>query len=81
MVMKQSPKCENCDEESQSLSHLFLTCISTQQLYACFEKQFKLDNMLTDLEKLNGVDPSQHRLKLIMKKLTIFKKDDLPEQS
>ena len=81
MVMKQSPKCENCDEESQSLSHLFLTCISTQQLYACFEKHFKLDNMLTDLEKLIGVDPSQHRPKLIVKKLTIFKKDDLPEQS
>ena len=77
MVMKQSPKCENCDEESQSLSHLFLTCM----LYACFEKHFKLDNMLTDLEKLIGIDPSQHRPKLIMKKLTIFKKDDLPEQS
>ena len=74
MGIKQTASCGYCEEESQSLGHLFLKCISIQQLFACFEKQFKLVDKLTDLEKIIGVDPTKSRPKLIMKKLSILRR-------
>ena len=74
MGIKQSAKCSYCEEESQSLGHLFLKCSRIQQLFACFERQFKLDKKLSDLEKMIGVDPTISRPKLILKKLSILRR-------
>ena len=74
MGIKQSSKCSYCEEESQSLGHLFLKCSQIQQLFACFERQFKLDRKLSDLEKMIGVDPTISRPKLILKKLSILRR-------
>ena len=74
MGIKESASCGYCEEESQSLGHLFLKCRSIQQLFACFEKQFKLAEKLSELEKLIGVDPTKNRPKLIMKKLSILRR-------
>ena len=74
MGIKTSPKCNNCEEESQSLDHLYLKCNTIQNLFACFEKSFKLTEKLSNLEKLVGFDPSIKRTKLITKKLGILRR-------
>ena len=74
MGIKENASCVYCGEESQSLGHLFLKCSSISSMFACFEKQFKLVDKLTDLEKIIGVDPTKSRPKLIMKKLSILRR-------
>ena len=74
MGIKESPRCMFCEEESQSLTHLFLECSFIKKLYACFERQYNLEEKLTDLEKIIGVDPSRCRSKLISKKLAILRR-------
>ena len=74
MKIKESPKCIYCEEESQSLKHLFVECKSSRQLFACFEKSFLSGSKLTDLEKLIGADPGISRSKLIKKKLSILRR-------
>ena len=74
MGVKQNAECSYCDEKSQTIKHLFIECSYTQQLFACFERQFKMDRKLTDIEKLIGMDPSQHMGKLLNKKLGILRR-------
>ena len=74
MKVKPIPDCSYCDEKSQSVSHLYLECPYTKQLFACFEKQFKLDRKLTEKEKLLGVDPFAQLTKLLKKKLSILRR-------
>ena len=74
MGVKQNAECSYCDEKSQTINHLFLDCKYTKQLFACFEKQFKMDRKLTDIEKLIGMDPSEYMTKLLRKKLSILRR-------
>ena len=74
MGFKKNAECSYCDEKSQSINHLFLDCNYTQQLFACFKRQFKMDRNLTDIEKLIGMDPSQYMSKLLRKKLNILRR-------
>ena len=74
MGLKDESKCTYCNEESQSISHLYLECRTTQNLFACFERKMKLTEKLTDLEKIIGMDPKVERGKLIRKKLGILRR-------
>ena len=74
MGIKEEAKCTYCSEESQSLKHLFIDCIHTKSLFANFVRQYKVAEPLTDLEKLIGVDPSQQRTKLTLKRLNILRR-------
>ena len=74
MKVKPIPDCSYCDEKSQSISHLYLECPYTKQLFACFEKQFKLNRKLSEKEKLLGVDPSTQMNRLLKKKLSILRR-------
>ena len=74
MGVKHNSECSYCNEKSQTINHLFLDCRYTQQLFACFEKQFKMDRKLTDIEKLIGMDPNQYMSKLLRKKLSILRR-------
>ena len=74
MGFKKNAECSYCDEKSQTINHLFLDCNYTQQLFACFKRQFKMDRNLTDIEKLIGMDPSQYMSKLLRKKLNILRR-------
>ena len=74
MGVKKNAECSYCDEKSQTIEHLFLECHYTQQLFACFERQFKMDRNLTDIEKLIGMDPRQYMRKLLRKKLSILRR-------
>ena len=74
MGIKDESKCTYCNEKSQSISHLYLECRATQNLFACFERKMKLTEKLTDLEKIIGIDPKVERGKLIMKKLGILRR-------
>ena len=74
MGIKKTRKCMYCEEESQSLEHLFLECRKIQRLFACFEKSLKLDEGITNLEKILGIDPSINRTKLTIKKLGLLRR-------
>ena len=74
MGVKQNSECSYCNEKSQTIQHLFLDCAYTKQLFACFEKQFKMDRKLTDIEKLIGMDPNQYMSKILRKKLSILRR-------
>ena len=74
MGIKKTRKCMYCEEESQSLEHLFLECKKIQRLFACFEKSLKLDEGITNLEKILGIDPSINRTKLTIKKLGLLRR-------
>jgi hypothetical protein len=56
-----SGKCGYCDNPRQSAEHLFTECTYSQRLFACFERKYKLNKKLTELEKLIGIDPSIER--------------------
>ena len=74
MKVKPKPDCSYCNEKSQTVEHLYLECPYTKQLFACFEKQFKLERKLSEKEKLLGVDPSTQMRKLLKKKLSILRR-------
>ena len=74
MKVKAKPDCGYCSEKSQTIDHLYLECPYTKQLFACFEKQFKLDRKLSGKEKLLGVDPSTQMSNLLKKKLSILRR-------
>ena len=74
MNIKDSPRCTYCEEENQSVNHLFIECKVIKQLFSCFERQYKLENKLTTLEKIIGCDPNSKRPKLTMKRLGILRR-------
>ena len=74
MNIKNSQNCQYCDEESQTVNHLYLGCKHTQKLFACFERYHGLDTKLTTVEKLIGYDPQVDRKKIILKKLNILRR-------
>ena len=75
MHIKSSAKCTYCEEEQQSTIHLYLECPRIQQLFACFEKQYKLEVKLSKAEKLIGIDPAVKRSKVVHKKLSILRRE------
>ena len=73
MRIKDDQKCHYCDEEVQTVAHLYLECKHTQKLFACFEQFNKLDK-LSRAEKIIGLDPQRQRKKIIIKKLNILRR-------
>ena len=72
MRVKESAKCSFCDEEIQTLKHLFIECQVVKNLFACFEKKYNQEK-ISPLERLIGFDQEIKRTKLIMKKLGILR--------
>ena len=72
MGVKESAKCSFCEEESQTLKHMFIECKVTKNLFACFERKYTKE-AVSSLEKLIGFDPEIIRTKLEMKKLGILR--------
>jgi hypothetical protein len=72
--VKQSGKCGYCDNPRQSVEHLYTECTYSQHLFACFERKFKLNEKLSELEKLIGMDPSIERSLIMIKRLNILRK-------
>ena len=72
MGIKESSRCSFCEEESQTLNHLFIDCQTVKNLFACFEKKYDQEK-ISSLERLIGFDPEIKRSKLIMKKLSILR--------
>jgi hypothetical protein len=58
----------------QSAEHLFTEWTYSQRLFACFERKFKLNEKLSELEKLIGIDPSIERSLITIKRLSILRK-------
>jgi hypothetical protein len=72
--VKQSGKCGYCDNPRQSVEHLYTECTYSQHLFACFERKFKLNEKLSELEKLIGMDPLMERSLIMIKRLNILRK-------
>jgi hypothetical protein len=51
-----------------------IKCTYLQHLFACFERKFKLNEKLSELEKLIGMDPSIERSLIMIKHLKILRK-------
>jgi hypothetical protein len=49
-------------------------CTYSQHIFACFERKFKLNEKLSDLEKLFGIDPLIERSLIMIKRLNILRK-------
>ena len=65
---------ENCYcGETQNLQHLMVECQRSTQLFANFQVQYKLQEQLTQCEKLMGIDPKKTRTKAVLKKLAILR--------
>jgi hypothetical protein len=47
--------------------------IYTQHLFVCFERKFKLNEQLSELEKLIGMDPLIERSLIMIKRLNILR--------
>ena len=73
MGVKESSKCSFCEEESQTLNHLFIDCKTVKNLFACLERKYNLEE-ISSLERLIGYDPEIKRSKLIMKKIGLLRK-------
>jgi hypothetical protein len=67
-------RCNYCDVDVQTVSHLFLECPRVSLLFKNFEKQYKLDEKISDCEKMIGIDTQIPRDKLTLKKLGILRK-------
>jgi hypothetical protein len=52
----QEAKCIYCPEQSQSIGHLYNGCTRTQILFKNFERQYCVEIMLTECERLIGFD-------------------------
>ena len=74
MGVKQTSKCAYCDEEQQTVDHLYINCARFQKLFSCFEKQYNLTEKLTTMEKRIGIDTNIKRSKIILKKLNILRR-------
>ena len=74
MGIKSEAKCNYCDQEQQTVRHLYMECQSSQKLFACFERHNNLSPKLSEAEKLIGIDPKIERSKLIIKKLGILRR-------
>jgi hypothetical protein len=72
--VKQSGKCGYCDNPRQSVEHLYTECTYSQHLFACFERKFKLNEKLSELKKLIGIDPLIERSLIVIKRLNILRK-------
>ena len=65
---------ENCQcGETQNLQHLMVGCQRSSRLFANFQVQYKLQQPLTDTEKIMGIDPTKSRTKAVLKKLAILR--------
>ena len=65
---------ENCHcGETQSLQHLMVDCQRSKVLFANFQVQYKLQENISETEKLMGIDPTKLRTKAILKKLAILR--------
>ena len=73
-LAKNEQKCQYCNEEIQTIRHLYLECKHTQNLFACFERFHNLVGKLTTAEKIIGLDPKTQRKKIIIKKLNILRR-------
>ena len=69
--VKEEEKCQ-CGEV-QTLEHLMIDCQRSKQLFANFQVQYKLQEELTETEKLMGIDPTKTRTKAVLKKLAILR--------
>jgi hypothetical protein len=49
-------------------------CTYSQRLFACFERKYKLNEKLSELEKLIGIDPRIERSLITIKRLSILRK-------
>jgi hypothetical protein len=70
----QEARCIYCPERVQSVAHLYLKCFQTQLLFRNFERQYGLEEQLSDCEKLIGMDTRLQREKIIYKRLGILRK-------
>jgi hypothetical protein len=70
----QEAECIYCDEESQTISHLYLECRRIKKLFKNFELHYKLEVPLTLCEKLIGVDTNMQRSKVTTKRLSSLRK-------
>jgi hypothetical protein len=75
--VKQSGKCGYCDDPRQSVEHLYTECKYSLHLFACFESKFKLNEKLSELEKLIGIDPLIERSLIMIKRLNILTKQSI----
>ena len=71
--VKEEEKC-HCGD-IQTLEHLMLQCQRSKMLFANFQVQFKMQEKLTDTEKLMGIDPTVQRTKGLLKKLAILRNE------
>ena len=69
--VKEDETCQ-CGE-LQSLEHLMIECRASRQLFANFQVQYKLQENLSECEKLMGIDPTIQRTKGVLKKLAILR--------
>ena len=69
--VKEEESC-HCGE-TQSLKHLMVDCQRSKVLFANFQVQYKLQEKLTETEKLMGIDPTKQRTKAVLKKLAILR--------
>ncbi len=67
-------RCNYCDVDVQTVSHLFLECPRVSLLFKNFEKQYKLVQEISDCERMIGIDTRIPRDKLTLKKLGILRK-------
>jgi hypothetical protein len=72
--MKQSGKCGYCEDHRQSVEHLYTECKYSHHIFACFERKFKLNEKLSELEKLIGMDPLIEQSLVMIKHLNILRK-------
>ena len=73
MSTKEEEKC-HCGD-IQTLEHLMLQCQRSKMLFANFQVQFKMQEKLTDTERLMGIDPTVQRTKGLLKKLAILRNE------
>jgi hypothetical protein len=71
----QEAKCIYCPEQSQSIGHLYNGCTRTQILFMNFERQYCVEIMLTECERLIGFDTTVKRDKIFHKRLGILRKN------
>ena len=69
--VKEDETCQ-CGE-LQSLEQLMIDCITSKKLFANFQVQFRLQENLSECEKLMGIDPTIQRTKGVLKKLAILR--------
>jgi hypothetical protein len=70
----QDQMCTQCSAPIKSVRQVYLECPRNVILFSNFEKQYKLENKLSECEKLIGFNTNIERSKLQLKQLNILRK-------